>query len=376
MLLGRVVTQHQATVVSLALVAVLFSACSTSHVATPLTGSLPGVRGASPDNQARLQALLTARTHRESGSDYVVAPGDLLAVTIYNFRPEGGNFESEVRVDDQGYISVPIIAPIRVTGLSVAQVRAAVVDALRHAQVLNQPLVSVFLKDYQGQQVVVLGAVSKPGMYHLSRGEQSLVDVVSLAGGLTQTSGNYLLFRPAPTSPHQAGADSVLQQYALKSVSATARERDDEMVVINIEDLESRDGGTNPALLALTMRGGDLVIVPDAGQAFIDGEVAKPGPYPLTHGMTLTQLVTSAGGLTYPADGERIQLIRGAATSANAQWEVDIGRIQHQEQEDVLLERNDHIIVPAQTGRKIAYGFYQVLNNVVRFTVGGAATFF
>lgn len=374
MLLGRVVTEHRATVVLLALVVMLLSACSTSRVATPTAGESPAVRGTSASNLERLQALLTSRQHIDGGSDYVIAPGDLVVVTIYNFRPEGGNFESDVRVDDGGYLSLPMIDPIHAAGLSVAQVRAALVAALRRAKVLNQPMVSLFLKDYQGQQVVVLGAVGKPGMYHLSRGQQTLVDIVSMAGGLTATAGNYVLVRPAPTS-RQADARALLQEYALKTVSAASvvPEEDEQMVVI---DLETRDGRSNPALLALPMRAGDLLIVPEAGQAFIDGEVAKPGPVPLTHGMTLTQLISSAGGLTFPADRERVELIRGAATQLSTQWQIDLTRIERREQPDVILERNDRIVVPATAGRKVAYVVYRVFTDVVRVTVGGAATIF
>jgi polysaccharide biosynthesis/export protein len=353
----------------------ILSACAASHKDGPTTETEPGDRGANPSNQQRLLALFEARQHGQNGGDYVIAPGDLLVVTIYNFRPEGGNFESDVRVDDRGYISLPMIDPVHAAGMSLTQLRAAVVVGLRRAQVLNQPLVSVFLKDYQGQQVVVLGAVARPGMYHLSRGQQTLVDVLSMAGGLTQTAGNYLLFRPAVTSPGDADPGTLMQGYALKTAAAVSAlpSQDVDMVII---DVDSHSGGTNPALLALPMRGGDLVIVPEAGQAYVEGEVSKPGPFQLSHGMTLTQLFSSAGGLTYPANRTRVQLIRGAATGKSTQWEIDLDRIQDQEQSDVLLERNDRVVVPATAGRKIAYGLYQTVTTIVRFTVGGAANLY
>lgn len=369
------VADAHAKIAAFACLVAMLSACGAARKEGPIAGTEPNERSASAGNQQRLQALFDARQRGENGDDYVIAPGDLLVITIYNFRPEGGNFESDVRVDDRGYISLPMINPVRAAGMSLTKLRAAVVVGLRQARVLNQPLVSVFLKDYQGQQVVVLGAVGRPGMYHLSRGKQTLVDVLSMAGGLTKNAGNYVLFRPAPPSADGPQAGASEQGYALKMVSATSTipDQDADMVVI---DVDGHGGGTNPTLLALPMRGGDLVIVPDAGQAYIEGEVSKPGPFPLTHGMTLTQLISSASGLSYPADRHHVTLIRGAATGDSTQWEIDLDRIQRQEQPDVLLERNDRVVVPATPGRKIAYGVYQTVTTIVRFTVGGGANLY
>jgi polysaccharide export outer membrane protein len=234
-------------------------------------------------------------------------------------------------------------------------------------------MVGVFLKDYQGQGVIVLGAVARPGLCHLSRGGQTLIDVISMAGGLTQNAGNYILLRPADNAGNGSSHDVAMQGSALalapaaNSLSAV----DPNTIVIS-----AHPGTADPKLMALPMRSGDQVIVPEAGQAFIEGEVTKPGPVPLVYGMTLTQLISAVGGLTYPADRRHVTLIRSASAGESTQWEVDVDRIQGQQQPDVLLERNDRIVVPATGGRKVAYGAYQTLKDIVRFSVGGAATLY
>jgi polysaccharide export outer membrane protein len=351
-------------------------ACSAARPPTAVSSSASMDSSAAPANQERVHALLTARQQRsDPDSEYAVAPGDLLAVTIYNFRPGGGVFESEVRVDDRGYVSLPTIDPVRAAGLTLAQLRAALVTRLQEARVLPQPLISVFLKEYQGQRVIVLGAVARPGQYNLSRGRQTLVDVLSMAGGLTERTGNYVLFRPAPSGTVPGGEDTLMHGYALKSAATTDALVDpqEDAVVFRLGGASS---GTTPSALLLPVRGGDLFIIPEAGQAFVEGEVEKPGPYALSRDMTLMQLIASAGGLAFPADRRRVTLLRAEGRGKSTPREIDVEQIQSQEQPDVLLEPNDRIVVPATAGRKVAYGVYRTFTALVHFTVGGVASVF
>ena len=351
----------------------LLGGCGATRREARLAAGFPPDACRNADSQKRVQALLQERS-REGGrdADYTLASGDLLVVTIYNYRPEGGDFSSDVRVDDRGYISLPMIEPIRAAGMSLAEVRRHIVHALQRAEVLKEPLVSAFLKEYQGQQVVVLGAVTRPGMYSLSRGHQTLVDVLSMAGGLAPNAGNYVLFRPS--SPDADVGSSALPAYALGTRKAgDSPGGDPSMVPIC---LDAVDGGTNPAILALSLRGGDLIMLPEAGQVYVQGEVDKPGHYPLTRGVTLTQMISSAGGPTFPADLSRVRLIRSAADGDSAEWQIDLDQINDREHADIRLERNDSIIVPSTPGRKVVYGMYEFVTAIVRITVGGAANIF
>lgn len=321
-----------------------------------------------------MQALLAERGERGgSAGEYILAPGDLLAVTIYSYRPDGGTFSSDARVDDRGYLSLPMIDPVRAAGLSLAEVRRGIVTAFRRAEVLKEPLISTFLKEYQGQQVVVLGAVTRPGMYSLSRGRQTLVDVLSLAGGLTPTAGNYVFFQPDPRSGGAEG-EAMPRAAALHAAGGDLRPGGDGGMLPIC--LDAADGGTNPAIMGLPLRGGDTVLIPEAGQAFIDGEVAKPGYYPLSRGVTVTQLISSAGGARFPADLSRVKLIRSTTGAQRSEWELDFSRIEDGDRPDVRLDRNDSVVVPARPGRKIVYSVYEFVTAIVRVTIGGAATIF
>jgi len=359
--------------IAVAAAAILVAGCGAAKKTPPPLVAPPADSCSDPTHQQRLQVLLAARSRTGSDVAYGVSPGDVLIVTVYNYRPEGGDFTSEVRVDERGYLSLPMIEPVQVVGMNVGQVHRALVRGLRQAEVLNEPLISVAVKDYQGQEVVVLGAVARPGMYHLSRGKQTLIDVLSMSGGITAAAGNYVLVRPA----HATGltGEVVAQAYAIHhdaEQDPVVRADTDNLPVC----LETESGQPDPVLSMLQVRGGDLIIVPEAGKAFIEGEVEKPGPYQLSRGMTLTQLVASAGGFTFPANTRRLRLIRRAVGGDTAEWEVDLRRPGSATQPDVRLSRDDRIVVPYTLGRKAAYGVYQFVTTIVRITVGGAANIF
>ncbi len=353
----------------------LLCACSAKTKIPPpgASDARPLDQALTPENQQRLEALWAARQNGNTETDYLIAPGDLVRIMIYGFHAEGGgNFDAELRVDDQGMLSLPMIQPVHAAGLSAKQLQAEVVAQLQREEVLRQPMVSVFLKDYQGQGIIVLGAVSKPGILYLTRSGQTLIDVISMAGGLAPNAGNYVLLHPVDPAGG-TGRDTAMPPPALAVPSANnfLENADNNAVVI-----DAHSGSAHQRLLALPMRGGDQVIVPEAGQAFIEGQVEKPGPVPLVYGMTLAQLIAASGGLTFPADHEHVTVIRSTGTGQAKQWTVDVDRITRLEDTDLVLERNDRIVVPAAVGRQVVYGVYKTVTRVFYFTVGGAAALF
>ena len=60
------------------------------------------------------------------------------------------------------------------------------------AKYLQNPQVTVYVKDYNSQRVTVTGAVKKPGVYPI-KGRTSLLQVVAMAGGLGDASNSTVL---------------------------------------------------------------------------------------------------------------------------------------------------------------------------------------
>ena len=71
-----------------------------------------------------------------------------------------------VRVNSLGLISLPLIGTIALGGLTAHEAEMAISSRLA-ATYLQDPQVSLFIKEYTTQRVTVEGAVNKPGIYPL-----------------------------------------------------------------------------------------------------------------------------------------------------------------------------------------------------------------
>ena len=84
-----------------------------------------------------------------------------------------------------------------------------------------------------------------------------------------------------------------------------------------------------------------VIILPPESEYAVQGEVLRPGPYPLTRDMTLMQALARAGRFTDFADATRVKLIRGKETI-----EIDVRRIEQNKEKDLTVKPGDVILVP------------------------------
>ena len=87
------------------------------------------------------------------------------------------------------------------------------------------------------------------------------------------------------------------------------------------------------------------VTVQDVGSKryFMDGLVARPGEYPLVVPTTILEAISKAGGLQDFANQKKIYVLRGDKRIYFNYKDVIRGK--HMDQ-NILLESNDHIVVP------------------------------
>ncbi|MHB8412421.1 MAG: SLBB domain-containing protein [Candidatus Acidiferrales bacterium] len=140
--------------------------------------------------------------------------------------------------------------------------------------------------------VSVWGDVRDPGTYR-SSGQIHLSDAIHMAGGLGSDAErkDAQVFRYQP--------DGELKIFSVKLNAALSGDPRDNIV------LNSRDRilvHSNPAEV-------------DPATVYIKGEVARPGRYPLTTNMTISDLIRSAGGLQESADTKSADLTRYQWTS-------------------------------------------------------------
>ena len=84
---------------------------------------------------------------------------------------------------------MPLVGYIRIAGLSSSEAEEAIETELRRHNVVNNPQVSLYVKEYTSGGISVAGEVAKPGVYPVL-GPHRLFDVLQAAGGLTDRAGS------------------------------------------------------------------------------------------------------------------------------------------------------------------------------------------
>ena len=125
-----------------------------------------------------LVSVLTAQT---PGPPYRLQIGDSFQV-MYRITPE---YNQTVTIQPDGAVSLDLIGQVQVSGLTVAQAVERV--RVRAGERLNDPEVSIELKDFDRPRFTVLGEVTNPGRYEL-RGPLTVEDGLALAGGFKITA--------------------------------------------------------------------------------------------------------------------------------------------------------------------------------------------
>jgi protein involved in polysaccharide export with SLBB domain len=120
-----------------------------------------------------------------SWGDVTLGPGDLLRVgvfahpelsTPYSVQPSG------TRIDPQGNLSMPLVGPIALRGLTLQGAREAITAAF--AQYVKDPKIDVALVEQVSRRFYLYGEVQKPGSYVLDR-PLYLYQALALGGGFT-----------------------------------------------------------------------------------------------------------------------------------------------------------------------------------------------
>jgi polysaccharide export outer membrane protein len=266
---------------------------------------------------ARMEAQEAPRpTPATPAPEYVVGPGDILQVTVY------GNEELSraPTVQPNGTIGLPLLGDVAVTGLSPSAIQRKLTALLARDFLVN-PQVEVKVKEYQSQFVSVVGEVNNPGRKPL-RGRTRLFDVLIEAGGFTpRASGEVVITRREGTFDN--GGHSLRLQFS----GASPAPKD----LVNLE---------------VPLQNGDLITASAKYYVTVEGEVVRPGRYPLEEETTISTAVIAAGGLTRFAKNDvRIRRV-SPETGKTEILEADLKAIRNGKETDLLLRPNDVITVP------------------------------
>jgi polysaccharide biosynthesis/export protein len=159
--------------------------------------------------------------------NYKITASDLLEIEVFGVE----DLKRTVRVNTAGSITMPLVGMVQVAGLTATEAEAVI--AKRYgADYLQNPQVSVFIKEFTTQRVTIDGAVNKPGIYPLT-GQITLLRALALAGGGGQLANmeDVLLFRSSGVGPKE------VFKYDVKKIRNGELEdpilKGDDLVVVN-----------------------------------------------------------------------------------------------------------------------------------------------
>jgi polysaccharide export outer membrane protein len=122
-----------------------------------------------------------AQAEGRSGPEYRIQVGDQLEIKFF-YSPE---LNEQVTVRPDGRISLQLIPELVVTDLTVSKLTSELTE--RYAADLNQPRVTVIVREYGSQRVFVDGEVGRPGIVPIL-GQMTALQAISQAGGMKDTA--------------------------------------------------------------------------------------------------------------------------------------------------------------------------------------------
>ena len=382
-----------------AILAVLASfavaSCSSSQ---PQTADAPAAVGPDPripsvantdQNQQRLAALWAKRSASDATGDYPVGPGDVIEITV----PGVDDLKDQiVRVGGTGKLDLPLLGSIQAAGLTEAQLRDQIKKAL--TKYMYDPQVDVFVKEYHSRQVAVVGAVRAPGLVTLNTTGETILDVITQAGGTTPDAADELVMLPQVQGgglhmqqvAQAMAADNSPQEKVVKPVAAGAAQSATNAVtppaplgVISVAALEraasngpavvvplranSLNGGTR--YINMPVEPGDVLVVPGGGNVMVTGWVHHPGFFQVGSGLTVLGAVGSAGGVMYAANATDAMLIRSDVNGNKVSIPVNLEKIARGQESDIPVHANDVIDVPYSTAKIGPYVVYNILSKMM-----------
>ena len=269
---------------------------------------------------------------RAVSPEYKVGIGDVLEVKVLGETEFSGAF----RIGSDGTIDYPFLRKIEVKGKTTEELAKQLSVRLKDGY-LADPQVSVEVKEYQSQRVVILGAVKSPGTYVLQE-ETRLLDLISKAGGINIEGGKrILLLRGGAKREFQTEKNQAAVEIGAELLSNAATKP----VVIDFYRLAHEGDFSQNLVLA----DGDILNIPKANEIFVIGSVGRPGPVKYEDNLSLVQAITLAGGTTPTASTKSIYILRHGE-KGEEKIDVRLDRMLENKEKNFSLMPNDMIVVP------------------------------
>jgi polysaccharide biosynthesis/export protein len=258
-----------------------------------------------------------------------LSPGYLLQMDVYAV-PE---MSTELRIDAQGSVTVPLAGSVQVDGDTVPQAQEVIAKALIDKKILKNPQVTINVLQYPSKFVSVLGEVSSPGRLPLLAPEP-LEDVIALAGGETISASSDIEIQ----HPGESGE-------------------------VTSKHVAYAQGGDPTVLQNTLIDPGDTVLVHRAGVIYVLGAVFRPGGYLMVNGGSLSviQAISLAGGTTLQAAAKWAIIVRRQG-DLYVQFKVPLAAMETGGAAPIQLQINDALYVPVSSWKAVLVNGSNVLS--------------
>ncbi len=243
---------------------------------------------------------------REPTQTYRVGIGDVLDVRVNDLHQDQSS--TLFTVTAGGLLEYPVLnQPLKVTGLTAEEIGERMKGEIKRLAISEQPEVLVAIREYSSHTVLISGLVKEPGTKILRREAIPLYVVLADAQPFPEAGRAVVI-------PHETG----------------------QLTTIDLSDAKST---------SLLVRAGDVITVQANPKQFlyIGGEIKFPGEKSFRPGLTLTQAILAAGGLTRKS--KRVDLAREGANGLLEVTRYKLTDINSGKMPDPLVEPGDRITV-------------------------------
>lgn len=280
--------------------------------------------------------------------DYTVGSEDLLEVAFFGMD----ELDRQVRVNGRGEINLPLVGVVQVAGQSPQKIAAKLMQLYKEGDFIVHPQITVHVKEYRHQRVMVSGAVLQPGSYEMI-GPRTLLEMLGKAGGINDKAADIIYVIRSQSAPDLAKVSKVAKVAGdVKPFSPGS-----ENIMIDLRRL-TQHGAME---LNLPIKSGDVIYVPYARSAYVLGAVNKPGNVFIKDNLTVTQAIAMAGGLNLLLASNSVSLVRFDENGQRVKLSMNLGGVTSGTEDDIVMKENDIVYVKENIARRFLFDVRNLL---------------
>lgn len=189
-------------------------------------------------------------------SEYVMGPGDLVTVTVFELIVPGQESQQTRRIDETGQLRLQVIGPIDAAGKTPSELEEDIAEVLERKAILRDPTVSIIVQESRQNTFSVIGQPgvggTAIGTYVIPKPDFRILDAVALAQGVPGRTRTLLVFRPvqltdeAGTAGRRAAEDPADAEPAEAPGDSEELIRDLMRGIETEQDADGNDGESRP----------------------------------------------------------------------------------------------------------------------------------